>query len=66
MMAKKHGKAYQESLEIRSILLLHLSKISFLEGQVEALLKTVHNHALEIRRLKDKQIKLDGLRANLS
>jgi len=41
-------------LEARAELLLHLSRISRLEGQVEALLKTVYDHARKIEMLEDK------------
>lgn len=53
-------------LEARSELLLHLSRISRLEGQVEALLEAAIKTAKQIEELQTKQIALDGLRSSLS
>jgi len=42
------------------------SQVDRLEGQVEALLQTVYDHARKIEMLEDKQRSLDGLRSHLS
>lgn len=58
--------AHTESIEMRAELLLHLSKISRLEGLVKSLLEDAQSKAKSIQKLQDKQSKLDGLRSNLS
>lgn len=75
MTARQHGdgmtpveqnEAYQARLEINAELLLLLSKISRLEGQVEALIHGAREHNKKIEKLEEKQRKLDGLRSHMS
>ncbi len=66
MTPAEKNRDYQDKLEINAELLLHLSKISRLEGQVKGLLEAVQSQAKSIQKLQDKQSKLDGLRSNLS
>ncbi len=60
-------EAQKEALYLRSELLLHLSKISRLEGQVEALIYGAREHNKKIEKLETKQRSINSrLRSHMS